>query len=375
MRSVIEPSSFPWLDTSAYTFSSGMSVGSHAWFSGQTAGVYDNEVNRVTLAPDPATQARLCWEKVEAVLEGGDLGLDDISHVVEYLTPAGAAAADEIGAERVRRIGEDVPLHRVTVNALARPEAMVEVEVTTGPSEPDAGEVVWLPQIHPVDDDGNVIAPGDIVGQKRACLERAAELLAHYGLDLSHVVRTVDFTTPATRGDYRGTGEPRRELLAPSYPASAGILMAQLSRPDVLITLDVTAARAPKEVLNPGLSAFEQLTFSPGVRAGDLIWLSGATAWDPATGDTGAIGDIGGQAEIVFDQYERILAEAGASLADLVQTVEYVTPDGLADYRSVGEVRRRRLSEPYPAATGVGCQTLLGRDWMIEIEAVAVVGS
>ena len=69
------------------------------------------------------------------------------------------------------------------------------------------------------------------------------------------------------------------------------------------------------------------------------------------------------------------MREAGANgLGDLVKTVEFVAPAGAGTaYRQVGQVRERLLGRPFPASTGVVCAALLRPDWLIEVDATAVV--
>ena len=47
------------------------------------------------------------------------------------------------------------------------------------------------------------------------------------------------------------------------------------------------------------------------------------------------------------------LAVCGAGLDMVVKTTEFVTPEGLGDYRKTAEVRREVFAPPFPAATGV----------------------
>lgn len=363
----IVPDQFPWLDTTRYSFSPGISAGGASWLAGQTGGVYDAESRSVAVPEDPREQARICWDKVGAVLGDSEPGLTTCSEYVEYLTVDGLAVRDVIASMRPAAVRREAAT--VVVDSLLRPGALVEVEVVTGA----APGTVRLPQIGPFDDRGDVVAPGDLIGQCEFVLERAGALLETHGLGLEHVVRTVQQTTPATRGDYRATADARRRLLGPAFPASTGVLVPCLPHPDALVALDVWASSHGKTVVNPGWSAYEDLTFSPAVQAGEVLYISGTTAWDPDSGSTVAEGDVAGQAEFVYDCLRQVCEAAGGSIVDLVKTVEYVTPTAVDSYRDVAAVRHRVLGVPLPASTGVVVDSLLSRSWMIEIEAVAVI--
>ncbi len=360
---------FPWLDTSRYSFSQGIDASGAAWLAGQTAGAYDAESGRVAVRGDGAEQASVCWAKVEAVLDAAGRDVSDCSEVTEYITVAGAPERDAIAAQRPHSLGSAVGGVRAStfiVESLVRPEALVEVEVVAG----QVDGLVRVPQVVPVDDDGNVVLPGDFVGQCEWALEEAGRRLEPHGMDLSHVVRVVQQTTPATRRQYNETAEARRRLLSPHFPSSTGLLMSQLPHPDALVALDVWASAHPKTVVPYRPEAYSTLTFSPAVEAGGLLFISGTTAFDMSTGETVAEGDIGGQAEFVYGEIAAICEMAGTSIDNLVKTVEYVTPDGTDGYRAVGDVRQRVLGRPFPASTGVVVAGLLSRRWLIEVEAV-----
>jgi 2-iminobutanoate/2-iminopropanoate deaminase len=261
---------------------------------------------------------------------------------------------------RERLGGADVALRTVVVDALLRPDALLEVEVVAARPE-RAGQVVHLPSI---------TGQGPTLdAQVRAALELAAAMLGAVGLGLGHVVSTIERTLPATRSEYRATADVRRELLGPTFPAATGVLASRLEAEGSLISLDVTAAAAPKRTLDPG-----PLTFAPAVRADDLVWLSGTVALDPATGRAREPGDVAAQAEIVYAELGRLVrALGGTGLGDLVETVEYVAPAARASYRGVGDVRRRLLGASPPASTGVVVAGLLQPDWLLEVNGVAAL--
>ena len=115
----------------------------------------------------------------------------------------------------------------------------------------------------------------------------------------------------------------------------------------------------------------ERYTFSPAVRSGDLLFISGTTATDDHQQLVGR-GDIVAQTRQIFRKFEAILKAAGGSLKDIVETTEFITTT--ENYRKTAEVRREVFGgPPYPAATGVIVAGLLREDALIEISAVAVL--
>ena len=113
-------------------------------------------------------------------------------------------------------------------------------------------------------------------------------------------------------------------------------------------------------------------TFSPAVRAGDFLFISGMTA----IGDNREIvggNDIAAQARFIFEKMGRILSAAGAGFKNVVETVDYVTT--LDGYERTAQVRREIFGDgPFPAATGVVVAGLVRPGALIEIKATAYLG-
>ena len=113
-------------------------------------------------------------------------------------------------------------------------------------------------------------------------------------------------------------------------------------------------------------------TFSTAVVRDGWVFVSGLTAWIPGEG-VERPGDLVHQTEVVYERLARVLEQAGCTFADVVSTREFITTtDG---YRETAEIRRRYFTEPFPAATGVIVAGLLRPGVVIEVEAIAAVGS
>ncbi len=95
--------------------------------------------------------------------------------------------------------------------------------------------------------------------------------------------------------------------------------------------------------------------FSPAVRAGEFLYLSGQVAQDPATGRL-IDGDAAAQTEQIFANLEAVLEAAGKSLADVVRVGVFLTD--MADYPAMNAVYGRRFEAPYPARTAVAVAAL-----------------
>lgn len=110
--------------------------------------------------------------------------------------------------------------------------------------------------------------------------------------------------------------------------------------------------------------------FAPGIKSGNLVFISGQVAKDEA-GHTVGIGDPLRQAEQVFANIGRILAAAGATYEDILKITVFLTDR--AHYPAFAEVRNRYLN-PNHASTLVYVSGLVNAEWLIEVEAVAHCG-
>ena len=76
------------------------------------------------------------------------------------------------------------------------------------------------------------------------------------------------------------------------------------------------------------------------------------------------------QARQVFTNMKAVLAAAGAKMDDVVK-ITMIIKNG-ADFPKIGGVRKDFFKEPYPASTAF-IASLLNPDWLVEVEAVAVI--
>ena len=100
-------------------------------------------------------------------------------------------------------------------------------------------------------------------------------------------------------------------------------------------------------------------------------WL-GSAAFSRATLRLGK-GDMPAQMEQTFQNPDRCLKAAGATWTDVVNTNTFVTD--FDEFQKCADIRMRYLGVATLTSTTVGVTRLAGPDFMIEIEAVAVVNS
>ena len=121
----------------------------------------------------------------------------------------------------------------------------------------------------------------------------------------------------------------------------------------------ITAPDAPK-----ALGAY-----SPAIKAGNLLFVSGQIPIDPSTGSL-VDGDISAQTEQVMRNLGALLRAAGAGFEHVVRTTVFLVD--MNEFAAMNEVYGRHVAAPPPARATVQVARL-PRDVKIEIDAIAVL--
>lgn len=127
---------------------------------------------------------------------------------------------------------------------------------------------------------------------------------------------------------------------------------------------------ARRQLVGSGGPLEGKFGYSRAVRVGDFVAVAGTAAIED--GAPFAPGDAAAQTRYILEVIERALAEAGASLSDVIRYRVFVTD--IADYEAVGLELGRVFGEIRPAGTLVGNSTLVLPGLVVEIEVDAMVG-
>jgi enamine deaminase RidA (YjgF/YER057c/UK114 family) len=109
------------------------------------------------------------------------------------------------------------------------------------------------------------------------------------------------------------------------------------------------------------------------VVAGNIVFLRGQVGQDLETRECVGVGDAAAQTERAMANIEMLLDEAGARLEDICKIVVYLTDvrHREAVYTEMG----RWLKGVFPCSTGVVVTALARPEWVVEIDATAVIPS
>jgi 2-iminobutanoate/2-iminopropanoate deaminase len=120
------------------------------------------------------------------------------------------------------------------------------------------------------------------------------------------------------------------------------------------------------ERLTPPGIATPRGPYTPAVRAGDFIFLSGQVPVDPATSQFSP-GDIKHETRLTLSNMKRLLEGVGSSLADVVKVGVYLANG--SEFAAMNEVYVEFFGESKPARTTIVCSFMA--DIKIEIDCVA----
>jgi enamine deaminase RidA (YjgF/YER057c/UK114 family) len=131
--------------------------------------------------------------------------------------------------------------------------------------------------------------------------------------------------------------------------------------------------RAVTLIRSASLSSVAQYAYAATAPAQSrLIFLAGACPLN-ADGSTAAVGDYSAQAAKAVENMQIALADAGASLEDVISTRVLVATNRQADLVAVWQVVRDAFGDHDVPSTLLGVTVLGYRDQLVEVEAVAAV--
>lgn len=125
-----------------------------------------------------------------------------------------------------------------------------------------------------------------------------------------------------------------------------------------------------RQLISSGTSWETLYGYSRAVKLGNAVYVAGTTAVDE-TGKVVGEGDPYRQTKFVYEKIGTALAEAGASLKDVVRVRTFVTD--ISWWTEVARAQGEVFADIRPAATLVQVSALVDPKLLVEIEADAVV--
>ena len=370
----------------------GVEKGGFLWVSGLTA-------SKLPPEEDIGAQMSDIMGQLGQVLTQAGGGPEDVAKTVDFLLPSGLPTYRATGEVRRDYFQGRFPASTgVLMEGLPQVGATVAVDTVaylgpgprreTLPADERArrltfragvekGGLLWLSGTTGRRFDQSVgaeVYPAELTAQVQIVYQKQLQVLQELGYAYTDVVKTVDYLTAAALPTYRQTAEVRRHFYGNTFPVSTGVIVNRLLRSEAMVEIDMVAAKGEREVVNPGWDSYRHLTYVPGIKVNNLLFMSGFGALDPVRNELVGGGDLAAQAERAYLSVAAVVEAAGGSTADVVKVVEYLTPAALADRLRLDGVRHQFLPEGGYALSQTVVQRLLRRKMLIEVEAVAVLG-
>jgi 2-iminobutanoate/2-iminopropanoate deaminase len=124
-----------------------------------------------------------------------------------------------------------------------------------------------------------------------------------------------------------------------------------------------------KELITAAGAAKAIGPYSPAVKVGNMVFLSGSIPLDPVSGQI-VEGGITEQTTRVMENIKALLAAAGADVTNVVRTTVFMID--LGEFAAMNEVYASYFTAPYPARSTVQV-VKLPKDVRVEIDVIAVL--
>jgi reactive intermediate/imine deaminase len=139
---------------------------------------------------------------------------------------------------------------------------------------------------------------------------------------------------------------------------------ARTDQGDHIVKKQITSSK-----LAPPSGHFSQAVVSEA--RGRLVFISGMVA-RRADGSIAGVGDVEAQTRQVCENLKAAIEEAGGTLDDIVRVDVYVR--NMEHFDRIHKVRREYFKAPAPASTMVEITKMTSPEYLIEINAIAVLG-
>ncbi len=127
-----------------------------------------------------------------------------------------------------------------------------------------------------------------------------------------------------------------------------------------------------RQRVDPGWAWTKNLNFWVGWKLGDTVQLSGLVSCDSEGGVVGK-NDFYTQSIKTFENIEEALSSVGATMTDVVKITTYLTD--MSGYAEFSRARAEMFPDGVPSSSAVVSPALVMPDLLVEIEAMAIIGS
>ncbi|WP_035728546.1 RidA family protein [Bradyrhizobium murdochi] len=213
-------------------------------------------------AGDVVAQTHAVYDRAARMLSALGLGLDRVVKTATYITPRALPTYENAVRVRHERLGPVFPAAvDIVMPRLLHPQAIVQCDFIAAREMPVAlnpgwkryedlacspavrvGKLLYMSGQGALDPTtGRVLHKGDVVAQAECIYNNVLQLVRVAGGEPRHLVKTIEYVTPASLERYREVTGVRSKMLQEPLPASTGLISEALLRPGMRIDVDALA--------------------------------------------------------------------------------------------------------------------------------------
>ncbi len=264
---------------------------------------------------------------------------------------AGIAIPGALVEASMVAVGNDVEREVINPAAMKSPELPYSWGIKAGDTLFVAGATARDPDTYqPVE--------GGVAAQMQRIMGNIGLVLEAGGMEYGHVANCRVFLD-----DSRAFGEMNGAWRGffPDDPPSRATVEARLANPIFKAEVQCVASSAERSVLTPG-GPRSTSPISPGIRAGDRLYLSGMVPPSPRSEDPGE------QTRATLLRIQEALSAAGLGFGDVVDSMVYL--EDMRDYDAMNQAYREIVGASPPARATVGTR-MMGPGIKVEIMMTA----
>jgi 2-iminobutanoate/2-iminopropanoate deaminase len=350
------------------------------------AGQLPTDEKNSLVGTDVTTQAKQVFDNLRYVLKESGSSLDNAVHATVMLQNASDFAA--LDAVYRQQFKGDPPARTTIIGSMVRAGALLEIQVTAvpngvarkailpagwvKPTSPysyaiQAGDTLYMSGLVSRSGKDNSQVQGDIAVQTKTVMDNAGEILKAAGMSLGDTV--TGHVALRSMDNFQPMNDVYRTYWPKDRPARVSCEAAPPGTYDVEITFMAIKGASPREVIIPnradGTPGTAGPNFSPAIKVGNRLFISGGTGNTPANA-----GDMKAQTIETLARFGPALKAAGFDYKDIVSSEVLVTD--IAKFNDMNDGYRPVFPTDAPVRATVGISRLAGAGALVEIMVTAV---
>jgi enamine deaminase RidA (YjgF/YER057c/UK114 family) len=236
------------------------------------------------------------------------------------------------------------------------------------------GNAIYVSGQVSCDAKGNIVGRGDFEVQMGMSLENMKHTLAAAGATMDEVIFMHMFSKDERYMHRDSYTRVWTKYFHSPFPACTSIQYGNLAVRGLMTEFDGIAEIGRQETIRPPdvADSIPGQLYPQATKVNNRIYVSGQTSWDEKGNSVGQ-GDFETQTRVVYENMRRTLKAAGAEMSNVVKLGIFTRDMRLIRRGQYGKIFKEFFGNHCPAVTAVQVDNFWRSDYMLEIEAIAVV--